>query len=533
MMRVRGRTPASTALDAARRRRELDEVANGAEIDVLVVGGGITGAGVALDAASRGLRTVLVERGDLASGTSGWSSKLVHGGLRYLASGQIGIAHESAAERHLLMTRIAPHLTRPLAQVLPLHGPDARSRGALVGAGYALGDALRRGVGTPTALLPAPSPLSATAVRALAPAVRVEDLRHGGGIAGIRGWDGQLVDDARLVVAVARTAAGFGARILTRVAAEHLRGDGADLRDVVTGATFTVRARAVVNATGVWAGSLTAAVALEPSRGTHLVVDTARLGGADVSITALVPGTRSRFVFSVPALHGRSYIGLTDVAAEEITDHPRADDTEIDFLLDTFNTVLAEPLTRADVRGTFSGLRPLLRSARGGDGETADLSRRHAIIEDDEGVVNVVGGKLTTYRRMAQDGVDAAVRRRALPTARPSITADLPLVGAWPRQRAREIPAAARLVRRYGAEASFVARLDEARGEVRAADAAPAARGVTPAELEWGVRVEGALSVADLLQRRTRLGLVTADAEASLPAALAAFARAGVEPVGD
>ena len=161
MMRVRGRTPGSTALDAARRRRELDEVANGAEIDVLVVGGGITGAGVALDAASRGLRTVLVERGDLASGTSGWSSKLVHGGLRYLASGQIGIAHESAAERHLLMTRIAPHLTRPLALVLPLHGPDARSRGALVGAGYALGDALRRGVGTPTALLPAPSPLSA------------------------------------------------------------------------------------------------------------------------------------------------------------------------------------------------------------------------------------------------------------------------------------------------------------------------------------------------------------------------------------
>ena len=533
MMRVRGRTPASTALDAARRRRELDEVANGAEIDVLVVGGGITGAGVALDAASRGLRTVLVERGDLASGTSGWSSKLVHGGLRYLASGQIGIAHESAAERHLLMTRIAPHLTRPLAQVLPLHGPDACSRGALVGAGYALGDALRRGVGTPTALLPAPSPLSATAVRALAPAVRVEDRRHGGGIAGIRGWDGQLVDDARLVVAVARTAAGFGARILTRVAAEHLRGDGADLRDVVTGATFTVRARAVVNATGVWAGSLTAAVALEPSRGTHLVVDTARLGGADVSITALVPGTRSRFVFSVPALHGRSYIGLTDVAADEITDHPRADDAEIDFLLDIFNTVLAEPLTRADVRGTFSGLRPLLRPTRGGDGETADLSRRHAVIEDDEGVLNVVGGKLTTYRRMAQDGVDAAVRRRALPTARPSVTADLPLVGAWPRARSWEIPAAARLVRRYGAEASFVARLGEGRGEDRAADAAPAARGVTPAELEWGVRVEGALSVADLLQRRTRLGLVAADAEASLPAALAAFARSGVEPVAD
>ncbi|MBN9178469.1 MAG: glycerol-3-phosphate dehydrogenase/oxidase [Microbacterium sp.] len=524
MSRVRGRTPGSTALYAARRIREIEEVADGAEIDVLVVGGGITGAGVALDAASRGLRTVLVERGDLASGTSAWSSKLVHGGLRYLASGQIGIAWESAAERHLLMTRIAPHLTRPLAQVLPLHGTDARSRGAFVGTGYALGDALRRGVGTPSALLPAPSRLSAAAVRNLAPAVRVDGLHSG-----IRGWDGQLVDDARLVVAVARTAAGFGARILTRVTAQRLRGDGAELRDAVTGATFTVRARAVVNATGVWAGSLTDAVALEPSRGTHLVVDSARLGGADVSITALVPGSRSRFVFSVPALHGRSYIGLTDVAADEITDDPRPDAAEIDFLLDTMSTVLADPLTRADVRGTFSGLRPLLRSVHAGGGETADLSRRHAVIEDDHGVLSVVGGKLTTYRRMAQDSVDAAVRRRALPTARPSLTADLPLVGAWPRERTGEIRAAARLVRRYGAEASFVAGL----GERGSAAGPSAACGVTPAELEWGVRVEGALSVADLLHRRTRLGLVAADAEASADAARDAFARAGIDPVAE
>lgn len=528
MTRVRVRLPGSTALDAGRRTRELAAIADGAEIDLLVVGGGITGVGIALDAASRGLRTVLVERGDLAQGTSRWSSKLVHGGLRYLASGQVGIAHESAAERHLLMTRIAPHLTRPLAQVLPLHGPDARAvvpQGAFVGAGYVLGDGLRRAVGTPGSLLAKPSRLSAAAILALAPAVAAEGLRGG-----IRGWDGQLVDDARLVVAVARTAAGFGARILTRVEALTLRGDGADLRDAITGEHVTVRARSVINAAGVWAGTLTDAVELEPSRGTHLVVDSARLGGSDVSLTAPVPGSRGRFVFTLPALHGRSYIGLTDVATDELSDAPLAAESEIDFLLDTMSAVLAAPLTRADVLGTFSGLRPLLRSAQADDttgADLSDISRRHAVIEAGDGVLSVVGGKLTTYRRMAQDGVDAAVRRRGLPTARRSLTADLPLVGAWPRQRMAELRAPARLVRRYGAEAPFVAGLGAA------GDEAAAARGVTGAELEWGIRVEGALSLADLLDRRTRLGLVAADAEASAAAAEAAFARAGVQPLAD
>lgn len=522
MTRMRGRLPGSSALSAPRRAREIAEVADGVEIDLLVIGGGITGAGIALDAASRGLRTVLVERSDLASGTSAWSSKLVHGGLRYLASGRVGIAHESAAERHLLMTRIAPHLTRPLAQVLPLHGPEALARGSFVGAGYALGDLLRRGVGTPGTLLPPPRRLTAAATRALAPGVgevsAAGDLRGG-----IRGWDGQLVDDARLVVAVARTAAAFGARILTRVSATAVHGAGADLRDEITAEGFSVRARAVLNATGVWAGTLTSSVTLRPSRGTHLVVDSARLGGSDVSLTAPVAGTRGSFVFTLPALHGRTYIGLTDVATDDLSAAPRADEAEIDFLLDTINAVLGEPLTRADVRGTFSGLRPLLRTAVDDDTASADLSRRHAVIEADDGVLSVVGGKLTTYRRMAEDGVDAAVHRRMLPTARRSVTADLPLVGAWPRTRAHEIRASARLVRRYGAEAPFVAALSSV--------GPAAARGVSGAELEWGVRVEGALTVADLLERRTRLGLVAADGAASVTAAEAAFARAGVEPL--
>jgi glycerol-3-phosphate dehydrogenase len=514
MTRIVGRFPQSTALNAARRRRDLVALGDHAAVDVLVIGGGITGVGLALDAASRGLRTVLVERRDLAHGTSRWSSKLVHGGLRYLASGQFAIAHESAAERHLLMTRIAPHLTRPLAQVMPLYAPGHMARGAYVGAGYGLGDGLRRLVGTPDAVLRSPGPIGRAETMRLAPAVSQAGLRGG-----MRGWDGQLIDDARLVIAVARTAAGHGATVLTRVEALRVRGDGALLRDVLTGEELEIRARAVIGAVGVWAGDLDPDVHLRPSRGTHLVVDSARTGGSDVSLTVPVPGSRSRFVFTVPAPHGRTYIGLTDVPADGVVPEvAHATDAEIDMLLDTVNTVMAEPLGRSDVIATFAGLRPLLTSRRSGSaaGETSDLSRRHAIIESSSGLLSVVGGKLTTYRRMAQDGVDAAISRRLAAAEIPaSVTRSLPLVGAWPRERSGEIAAAPRLVRRYGAEAPFVARLPEG---------VPAARGVTAQELRWGVRVEGALDVDDLLDRRTRLGLVADDRDASMDAALAALA---------
>lgn len=513
--RIVGRTPGSSALDARRRARELDQLATGGQVDVLVIGGGATGAGIALDAASRGLRTVLVERHDLAHGTSRWSSKLIHGGLRYLATGQVGIAHESAAERHLLLTRIAPHLTRALPQVVPLYAPDHVRTGALVGLGYGLGDGLRRAVGTPGTVLGPPGPISRAETLRLVPSVSPDGLRGG-----MRGWDGQLIDDARLVVTLARTAAGYGASILTRVEAVSVRGDGAVLHDRVGGSEFEVRARAVVSATGVWAGELDPAVRLRPSRGTHLVVPASRLGG-DASLTVPVPGSSSRFVFTLPALHGRAYIGITDVPADgPLPDVPQADDAEIDSLLATMNTVLARPLTRADVVATFAGLRPLLAAA--GADETSDLSRRHAIIESAAGALSVVGGKLTTYRRMAQDAVDAAVERRLGGGIPPSRTRDLPLVGAWPRARMDELDAPTRLVRRYGAEAAYVAALP---------GGPAAACGVTPQELEWGVRVEGALSVDDLLDRRTRLGLVAGDREASTDAATAAFERAGVDHV--
>ncbi|MEZ3159985.1 glycerol-3-phosphate dehydrogenase/oxidase [Microbacterium sp. BWT-B31] len=509
--------PGSSALHARRRARELSALADHADIDILVIGGGITGAGLALDAASRGLRTVLIERHDLASGTSRWSSKLVHGGLRYLASGQFGIARESASERHLLMTRIAPHLTRPMAQVVPLYAPGHMTRGAYVGLGYGLGDGLRRLVGTPDAVLHAPGPIGRDETLRLAPAVRADGLRGG-----MRGWDGQLIDDARLVVAVARTAAGYGASVLTRVEAVAATGDGARLRDAVSGEEFDVRARAVVNATGVWAGGLDPDVHLRPSRGTHLVVDSAVFGGSRASLTVPVPGSNSRFVFTVPAPHGRTYIGLTDVPAEgDLPDVPVPADSEVDLLLDVVNTVLAVPLGRSDLSGAFAGLRPLLTDER--HDQTSDLSRRHAILESSTGLLSVVGGKLTTYRRMAQDGIDAAVRLRFDAGEAPaSRTTTLPLVGAWPRERLDSIHAAPRLVRRYGAEAPFVARL---------ADGPAAARGVTAQELRWGIVAEGALTVEDLLDRRTRLGLVAADRDESTDAALDAFARAGVDPL--
>jgi glycerol-3-phosphate dehydrogenase len=510
--RLLGRTPHPTALNALRRERELAALGDHPHVDVVVIGGGVTGAGLALDAASRGLRTVLVEAHDLAFGTSRWSSKLVHGGLRYLASGQVGIAYESAFERHLLMTRIAPHLTRPLAQVMPLYAPGHLTRGAYVGLGYELGDGLRRVTGTPGSVLAAPEPLRRSDVVRLAPAVRQEALRGG-----VQGWDGQLFDDARLVVAIARTAAGYGASILTRTRAIRATGDRVLVRDELRGGELELRARAVVNAAGVWAGEVDPHVHLRPSRGTHIVVETARLGGSDVSLTAPLPGSSSRFVFTLPAAHGRTYIGLTDVPADgPLPDVPHATEAEIDQLLDVMSTVLAEPLTRADVVGTFAGLRPLLTGPADGD-KTSDLSRKHAIVESDSGVLSVVGGKRTTYRRMAEDGIDAVAARFRVGSA--SQTRSLPLVGAWPRERLSEIAAPARFVRRYGAEAPFAAGLP---------DGPAAARGVTAQELQWGVAVEGALTVGDLLDRRTRLGLVEADRDASADAVASAFDRAGV-----
>ncbi|MCX4745608.1 glycerol-3-phosphate dehydrogenase/oxidase [Kitasatospora sp. NBC_01287] len=524
-----GAAPAApgASLNAARRARELAELAESAGsargsapvVDVLVIGGGVTGAGIALDAAARGLSVVLAEKHDLAFGTSRWSSKLVHGGLRYLASGSVGIARESAVERGILLERTAPHLVHALPQIVPLLPGTKPAGAALVRAGFLAGDLLRVTAGTSSATLPRSRRLAPAEVLRYAPTVRSAGLRGG-----LVFWDGQLVDDARLVVALARTAAAHGARILTRCAVREAHGTGARLTDELTGESFELRARAVVNAAGVWAGELAPGLTLRPSRGTHLVLPqsafTGPTGALNAGLTVPVPGESNRFVFALPAPDGRVYVGLTDEDAPgPVPDVPQPAEAEIDFLLRTINSALHSPLSRADLLGTFAGLRPLLDD---GTGRTADVSRKHAVLTGPDGLVTVVGGKLTTYRRMAEDALDAALARAAL-TARPCRTRTLPLVGAAPRARLADLPAPLRLVRRYGTEAPAV--LAEAGADP--ALLAPIAPGTetTMAELLFAVRHEGALDADDLLDRRTRIGLAPAHRAAARSAAERALAR--------
>jgi glycerol-3-phosphate dehydrogenase len=503
----------STALTARRRARELDELASGT-VDLLVVGGGVTGTGVALDAAARGLSVALVEARDLAWGTSRWSSKLAHGGLRYLATGDVGVARESARERHVLMTRTAPHLVRALPQVLPLTPGVGRRRGIAVSIGFGLGDLLRRDAGTPSLVLPAPRLARPGEAARLVPAVTGSQL-YGAWIA----HDGQLVDDARLVVALARTAAGRGAKILTRVRATDLRADGATLQDALTGTTLTARARVVVNATGVWAGTVDPSVRLRPSRGTHVVVPAARLGNPTGALMVPVPGSGSRYVFALPTQLGRVVIGLTDEEAPgPVPDVPVPTQPEIDFLLETVSTMLDRPLLPDDVVGAFAGLRPLVDSAGSGYAASADVSRKHLVaVSPSTGAVNVLGGKLTTYRAMAEDAVDLAVEHAGL-TAGPCWTTDLPLVGAPspvgtpPAEPVQTLPAA--LVARYGTEAAQVlaaATLPDSAVAVGQGIAGAGHLDITRAEIEWAVTHEGALDADDVLDRRTRIGLVPAD----------------------
>jgi glycerol-3-phosphate dehydrogenase len=497
--------PDPTALDAARRAADLTALADGAPVDVVVIGGGITGVGIALDAASRGLRVALVEKHDLAFGTSRWSSKLVHGGLRYLATGNVGIARRSAIERGILMSRNAPHLVHAMAQLVPLLPSMGRTERTLVRAGFLAGDALRILAGTSSSTLPRSRRVPAQRVVEMAPTVRRAGLDGG-----LLAYDGQLIDDARLVTAVARTAAQHGARILTYVAASEATGTSVRLTDQRTGQSFDVAARAVVNATGVWAGEIDASLRLRPSRGTHLVFDAAAFGNPTAALTIPIPGELNRFVFAMPEQLGRVYLGLTDEAAPgPIPDVPEPSAEEITFLLDTVNTALGTALGTTDVIGAYAGLRPLIDT---GEGHTADVSREHAVVESDSGVISVIGGKLTEYRYMAQDVLDRAIDLRHLRAAR-CRTRNLPLIGSPgnPGQACRpqaEPPAS--LVQRYGAEAPHV--IATATCE---RPAEPVAEGidVTRAEFEYAVTHECALDVDDIVDRRTRIGLVPRDRE--------------------
>lgn len=485
------------------------------ETDLLVVGLGATGAGVALDAASRGLRVTAVDAHDVGFGTSRWSSKLVHGGLRYLARGQLDVAVESAVERGILMQRTAPHLVHALPMVLPLTPSMGRAQAALARAGTGAGDLLRLVARTRRETLPRPRRIGITETLTLAPVVRRDGLRGG-----LLSWDGQLEDDVRLVLAVARTAAAHGAVVHTGVRADALTGTSARLTDSATGTSRPIRARAVVNAAGVWSGGLVPGIRLRPSRGTHLVLRRQSLPGVRCAVMAPVPGSSNRFVFALPQPDETFYVGLTDEAVDEIPEVPVPPEQDIEFLLRVLNTALERPVGREEVVGAFAGLRPLLDTGS----TTADLSRKHAVLLSPDGVVTVVGGKLTTYRQMAEDAVDRAVATAGLATDS-CRTRDLPLLGAVPP--GTRVAAPPRLVRRFGAEApAVVANGAAATGLTAEEVAAPVAPTipVTLAELVFGVTHEGARSVADLLERRTRVALVPGDVEHARPAAERALA---------
>lgn len=496
----------STWLNAERRTRDLESLA-AEPVDVLVVGGGVTGAGVALDAASRGLTVGLVERDDLASGTSRWSSKLAHGGLRYIGKGQISVAWESAVERNLLFRSIAPHLVRPMPFLLPmLPGYPPGSRWACRGL-FGVADLMRAASRTP-AVLPRTSWVGPEQARRLVPSLH---QAAGGAYVHV---DGALEDDARLVIALARTAAGHGARIVTHCPVTEVGATGVQVTDAVGGGRFELPARCVVVAAGVWTGGLVPGVELRPSRGSHLVVRAEALGRPSAAVNVMLPGDASRLVFAVPRPDGTALVGLTDDVVDSVSDVPSPGAGDERWLLDTLNAGLSRQLTPDDVIGRFAGLRPLLAPRSGGAsaGTGADLSRRHALIDRD-GVVVIVGGKLTTYRRMAQDAVDLVCRRLRHTT--PCRTASLPLVGAGSPRGAGGLPD--RLVRRFGSEAARVADSTDSGALEPLAPGLPALR----CEAEWARRAEGAITAEDVVERRLRLDLVDA------------WRSAAADPVGE
>jgi glycerol-3-phosphate dehydrogenase len=484
----------ATRLDDGRRERDRQA---SRQVDLVVVGGGITGVGVALDAAARGLDVALLEKHDLAFGTSRWSSKLAHGGLRYLAQGQLDVAWESARERSVLATQIAPHLINSMPQVVPDFDDDRRTA-RLAMAGFRAGNILRATARTPRSVLPAPRRVNADTALQLVPGLRRTGLR-GAAV----GWECQLVDDARLVVAVARTAAGYGAKILIGAEAEEVDTTTGEVlvRDHRVGDSFTITADTIVNATGVWAGELDPSLELQPSLGTHVVIPTALVGGGRGSLTVPVPGHSSRFVFTLPQPGGLSYVGITDRPSPDgIVAVPQAPEEDVDWILDILSGALQRPVSTSDSLGAFAGLRPLVADAN--TSHSADLSRKHLIRRSGR-MISIVGGKLTTYRRMAQDVVDL-ISDRKCPTA------TLPLVGATERPADLHTPAA--LTRCYGNEASSIwahyRRNDDSIDPVMAA------------RLRFSRDFEAAAAPTDLVERRTRLGLLP------VPAAVTDYANA-------
>jgi glycerol-3-phosphate dehydrogenase len=510
-----------TLLSPARRREDRARLQNEV-VDVLVIGGGVTGAGAALDAASRGLTVALIEARDWAAGTSSRSSKLIHGGLRYLEQLAFPLVHEALQERSRLVTTIAPHLVRPLPFLLPLTAPVWQR--AYYGAGVALYDAMGAAFGADRGI-PAHRHLSRKATLAAFPGLR-PDVVNGS----IRYWDAQ-VDDARHTLAVVRTAAGYGARALSSARVIGLlRGGGhgsdspvmgARVADLTDGSTFEVRARSVVAATGVWSDDIGAmlggqapSLKVRASKGVHLLVPRNAVDGNQLSPSGLILRTPTSVLFVIP--WGEHWIiGTTDTPWHLDRAHPAASSADIAYLLDQVNQWLVTPVSASSIVGVYAGLRPLLA---GESDETSRLSREHAVVVPVPGLVLVAGGKYTTYRVMGKDAVDAAVE--GLPGVPESRTAHLPLVGAhrWDavRDAAPELAEGAglpvdvvgRLLHRHGDRVGDVLALGRENPALgRPLTGAP---DYLTAEVVHAVTAEGALHLDDVLTRRTRVSVETA-----------------------
>ena len=503
----------SVALSPAAREKALGAMAD-TQLDVLVVGGGVVGAGVALDAATRGLSVGLVEARDFASGTSSRSSKLIHGGLRYLEMLDFRLVAEALAERGLLIETLAPHLVRPVAFLYPL-----QHRGwerLYAGAGVALYDTLGLMSGRARGL-PRHRHLTRAGARRVMPSLRKDAL-----VGALQYYDAQ-VDDARHTMFIARTAAAYGAHVANRARVTGLlregeRVVGAVVLDQESGATIRVHAQQVVNATGVWTDDTQSLAGergqfhVRASKGIHLVVPRDRIRGD----SGLILRTEKSVLFVIP--WGRHWIiGTTDTDWSLDKAHPAASAADIDYLLQHVNTVLQEPLTHEDVEGVYAGLRPLLS---GESDSTSKLSREHAVAHTVPGLVVVAGGKYTTYRVMARDAVDEAIRTIDAKVP-PSVTDTVPLLGAEGFAAMKN--ARYQLANRYGLH---VARIEHLLGrygslvdevlDLVAADPTlgeplAGAPDYLRAEIVYAASHEGARHLDDLLARRTRISIETFD----------------------
>jgi glycerol-3-phosphate dehydrogenase len=499
----------TTRLTQEGRSRALERMRRDV-VDVIIVGGGVTGCGAALDAATRGLSVALLEAHDYAFGTSSRSTKLIHGGLRYLEQLNFALVKEALRERSLLIRKLAPHLVYPVPFMYPL---QRRTERPYVGAGMILYDTMggaRRGV-------PRHQHWSHAKAARINPGLKADAF-----LGAIRYYDGG-VDDARHTMFLARTAVHHGALAANRVEVVGvLREAGAVVgvraRDAETGEEFDVRGRAVINATGPWADKIQqfagrAAVKVRPSKGVHLVVDRQRIP----LTTGLITRTEKSVLFIVP--WGRYWlIGTTDTDWEHGVEEPTAHQGDIDYILEHANAVLASPLTADDVIGVFAGVRPLVAPAT--EGATTAISREHAVTETFPGLYTITGGKYTTYRVMAKDVIDVVAPR--MPRRVPgSITHQIPLLGAVGyearlRQKDRlamdsglSVAWIEHLLGRYGDLVDEL--LDLIVDDPSLAEPLPGADGYLAAEARYAASHEGALHLSDVLGRRTHATFETPD----------------------